>query len=343
MSLSGLLNPAKNPFWQHAEIEGYIAARGGRPIGRAAAIVNRAHNEFHKDSVGFFGYFECVDEQEVADALFDRAATWLAERGMTAMRGPANPSTNDECGLLVDNFDKPPRIMMPYNHPYYAELVESHGFVKAMDLYAYWANTHGGVSERVLRLAEALKKRARATMRHIDLKDIHAELAVVHSLYHQSWEKNWGFVPLTDEEFQHAADDLKQVADPDCALIIEVDGEPVAFGLALLDINQVMARIPSGRLLPFGWWKLWRGMPKIDAVRVVLLGVIPEFRGRGLDAMMYAEMHNAASARGKTGGEFSWILETNEAMLAGVAGMGGRHDKTYRMYDKPLDDDASRR
>jgi hypothetical protein len=338
VSLSALLNPDKNPFWKHAEIEGYIATRGGQPVGRIAAIVNRAHNEFHEDTVGFFGYFECGEEQDVTDALFNRAATWLTARGMTVMRGPASPSTNDECGLLVDSFDKPPLIMMPYNPPYYAALIETHGLTKAMDLYAYWMRTHGGMSDRVLRLAEALKKRARATMRNIDLKNIEAELEIIHAIYHRSWEKNWGFVPLTDEEFQHAADDLKQVADPHCALIIEVDDEPVAFGLALLDINQVMAKIPSGRLLPMGWWKLWRGIPKIDAVRVALLGVVPEFRGRGFDAMMYAHMHNIAGEVGKVGGEFSWILETNDAMRDGVAGMGGHHYKTYRMYDMPLND-----
>ncbi len=333
LAVARILDQTKNPFYESADIVAFIAMRGRRPIGRVAAIVNRRHNEFHADTVGFFGFFECIDDEGVAHALLDAAADWLRAKGMTAMRGPVSPSTNDECGLLVDAFESPPIVMMPYNPPYYAHLLESYGLVKAKDLYAYSMSRDDDMSAKIFRVARIAERRAKATLRPMDVKHVEAEMAHVRDLYTRGWERNWGFVPMTDAELDFAAADMKEAVAPGCAFFAEVDGQPVGFALALLDLNQVFRRIRSGRLLPFGILTFLRHKPKIDWIRVILLGVVPEWRGRGIDAMFYEALWDASKY---TGGEFSWVLEDNHAMRDVIEAFGGHHYKTYRIYDVPL-------
>jgi GNAT superfamily N-acetyltransferase len=335
MSVARLLKPT-NPFYEHAEMTGFVATRDGKPVGRIAAIVNHRHNAFHNEKTGFFGFFESTPDAAVAHALFDRAASWLRQRGMDRMRGPMNPSTNDECGLLVDGFDDPPCIMMTHNPPYYADLIESYGFVKAKDLWAYRMFTANGMPERIRRLADRMNRRNPFTIRPIDMKHVTSELKHVRAVYNVAWERNWGFVPLTDAEFDFAADDLKELAEPDCALLA-FDGEkPVGFCLAVLDANQVFAKIRNGRLLPFGLLTFLREKRRINRIRVITLGVIPEYRKRGIELQFYMRCFEAGERKRYVGGEMSWVLEDNFEMNEAMKAMGGEVYKVYRIYDYTL-------
>jgi GNAT superfamily N-acetyltransferase len=331
MTVHRLLRP-ENPFYRHADAVGFIARVDGQPAGRIAAIVNRRHNEFHGEKTGFFGFFECADNVEVAAALLDRAAAWLRERGMDRMRGPVSPSTNDECGLLVQGFEFPPAIMMPYNPPYYVSLLETYGCRKAKDLHAYRMLRDKGMSERLLRLGRAVERRTKVVVRPIDLRNVHAELGRVKVVYNAAWERNWGFVPMTDAEFAFAADDLKQSVGEGCALIAEDGGAPVGFALALLDLNQFLRRIRSGRLLPLGIFTFLRHRRKIDAIRIITLGVIPSHRRRGIEVLFYNRLFDTKYAWG----EMSWVLEDNREMNEALDAMGAHVYKTYRLYDCPL-------
>jgi GNAT superfamily N-acetyltransferase len=328
-----ILDRSKNPFYRHAEMELFLAERGGELAGRVAAVVNHLHNSFHNESVGFFGFFESVNDQAVGTALFDAARGWLVSRGVTAMRGPANPSTNDECGLLIDGFEQSPAVMMPYNPPYYSRLFEEYGLKKAMDLYAYTVRKERMELGRVGRLADLVRQRSLARIRRLEMKRLHREVRLVKSVYNNAWSLNWGFVPLTDEEIDHLAIDLKQIIDPDLALFAEVNGQVVGFALALPDINQVLKRIPNGRLFPFGLLKILLYRSKIDCVRLIIAGVIKEYQRRGIDVLLYKEIFERAVRKGIYRGEASWILESNKMMSSGLEAMNAERTKTYRLYE----------
>lgn len=330
-----LLDRRKHPFHEHADVEYFLARRDGDIVGRIAAIVNHRHNEFHDERTGFFGFFESVDDPAVASALLATAEDWVARRGMDRIRGPMNFSTNEECGLLVDGFDRPPTVMMTHARPYYGRLIESAGYEKGKDLLAYRIDDPDP-PERLVRGVERIRRRQGLTLRPMDMRNFRDEVARVQEVYNTAWERNWGFVPMTDAEFRHMAKELKPVVNPELCLIAEnEEGEPVGFVLALPDFNMALKRI-NGRLLPFGLLKLLWHSRKIDALRVITLGLNPGYRRKGVDAMMYLEIFRRGTAEGFRTAECSWILEDNWDMRRALERMGARADKTYRIYDKPL-------
>ena len=331
-----LFNKAKHPFYEHGDVQPFLVRRNGRAVGRIAAIVNRAHNEFHNDTVGFFGFFESVDDDETAQALLRTAEDFVRARGLTVLRGPMNFSTNEECGLLYEGFDRPPVVMMTYNPRYYIRLLEDAGFQKAKDLLAYQM-TRPDVSERLCRMGAALEKRTHLKIRQINMKDFWGDVWRVRDIYNKAWENNWGFVPMTEAEFHKLAKDLKLIIDPSLVWFAEnSDGQPVGFSLALPDINQALAKV-NGRLFPFGMFKLLRCKKHIDGVRVLAMGVIPEYRRRGVDAVFYWRTYEEGVKKGHTWGEFSWILEDNEPMKEAATMIGAKPYKTYRIYERLME------
>ncbi len=343
MDLRTMLSRQKNPFFQHAEVEYFLAERagtardgGGRreTAGRIAAIHNRAHNQFHGDRAGFFGFFECVDDPAVARPLFDAAAAWLAARGLTVMRGPASFSTNDECGLLVQGFDTPPTVLNPHNPPYYMPLVERAGFTKVKDVYQY-QSTNPTLPERLIQGARLIMERKKITLRRLDPKHFADEVERIKRLYNAAWEKNWGFIPMTDAEIDHLAKQLKPVVVPDLVVFAERGREVIGFAAALPDLNVALKKNPSGRLFP-GILKILWAARKITRIRVLLLGLLKEYRMTGADALMYHWIWEKGRALGYNWAEAGWILEDNTAMNNGLLRMGFRAYKTLRFYDRPL-------
>jgi GNAT superfamily N-acetyltransferase len=335
-----LLSRNKNPFFEHAEAEYFLAERGGQVVGRIAAISNRLHNETHGDRVGFFGFFESIYDHAVASALLDAAAQWCRERNHDVLRGPASFSVNDECGLLVDGFEFPPTLMMPHNPAYYIELLERAGFTKAKDLWVYQGGSeeqYVPVPERLARGTELIRQRQGITLRSLDLKNFQAEVERIKELYNAAWEKNWGFVPMTEHEIDHLAEQFRPVVIPEMVPMAEKDGKLIGFGIALPDLNVVFRRHRSGRLFPMILDLLWSlKMKRIRRARILLLGVLPEYRGKGIDAMLYHWIWTKSGERKIYWGEAGWILEDNPAMNAGLEKMTFRVYKTYRLYDRPL-------
>jgi hypothetical protein len=332
-----LFDRAHHPFFRHAEGAFFLARRDGRPVGRIEAIVNHAHNQFHGDRVGFFGAFESENDRAVSDALLASAARWLGERRLQVMRGPVTHSTNEDTGLLIEGFDEPPMIGMPYNPPYYATLLEAFGLTKAKDVYGWEVRAEQTIPEKIHRVAEMVRKSTNVVVRRANFADYAGEIRRAMAVYNASWTRNWGFVPLTEAEFIHAADQLRPVLErfQDGVLLAEIGGRAVAFCLAVLDVNQALARVRNGRLFPFGFWHLYRGLRRVDQIRVMAFGILPEFRHRGIDALMYLELLSRGQRLGYRRAEIGWTLEDNRAMNRAIL-MGGRHHKTYRLYDAPL-------
>ena len=336
-----LLDRRKNPFFDHAEAEYFLAERDGRVAGRIAAIANRLHNSTHGDRVGFFGFFECEDDQETATALLDAAAGWLGARGFDTMRGPASFSTNDESGLLVDGFETPPVLLMPHNPPYYAGLLERAGLTGVRNLLVYQHGDPSGntppVPERLTRATELLRARLGITIRPIRMAEFTAEVERVKELYNRAWERNWGFVPMTDREIDHLAKQFRPIVVPDLVPFVEKDGRIIAFALALPDLNTILRTNRTGRLFPAVLRILWalrtRGLHRC---RIALLGILPEYRGKGIDAVLYHWIWTRGATHGYGWGEAGWILEDNAAMNAGLVKMGFTVYKTYRLYDRPI-------
>lgn len=328
------LDRRKNPFFEHADVKFLLATEpSGRICGRIAAIVNHRHVAQHGEKTGFFGLFECVQDRQVATALFDAAAAFLRSHGMTAMRGPENLSINDDIGLLVEGFDLPPAIMMPFNPPYYPELVESCGFRKTKDLFAYYGDTRQQqMPAKVVRGMELCRRRYKFEVRPVDLRRFDQEIEEVYRVYTQAWEENWGAVAMTRKEFDYLVAQFKGAVDPDLFLIATVGGEVAGFSLALPDFNQVLIKL-HGRLFPFGILKLLWYRRKIDMIRVVTTGIVKKFRQRGIDSCFYYETWQRATAKGMPRGEMSWILEDNAAMNNALRNLGLRVYKRYRLYD----------
>jgi GNAT superfamily N-acetyltransferase len=338
--MEALLSRTKNPFFEHAEAEYFLAQRDGEVVGRIAAIANRLHNETHGDRVGFFGFFESVDDPEVARALFDAAGEWLRSHGFDTMRGPASFSVNDECGLLVDGFETPPTLMMPYNPRYYVRLVEQSGFAKAKDLLVYQGGApdhYIPVPERLARGTELIRQRQGITLRALDMKDFRGDVERIKRVYNAAWEKNWGFVPMTEHEIDHLAEQFKPVVVPEIVPFAEKDGQVIGFGIVLPDLNTIFRTNRSGRLFPVIFKLLWAlKTGRIRRARILLLGILPEYQGKGIDAMLYHWIWTRCGELGITWGEAGWILEDNPAMKAGLEKMTFRVYKTYRLYDRPL-------
>jgi hypothetical protein len=339
VAVSDALDQKKNPFYRDAARELFLALRDGVVVGRIAAIENRAHNRFHDDRVGFWGFFECIDDHEVAEALFNAADAWLAARGLDTMRGPMNPSTNYECGLLVEGFGHRPTFMTAWNPPYYDALCTGAGLVKAKDLLGFWfdGDTTGyALPEFVARQAERALSGGRLTFRDMDPSRFDAEVAGLWSIYNDAWERNWGFVPMSEAEFLHMAKDMKSLLDPRFAFVAEVAGEPVGFMLALPDYNAVLVRNRSGRLLPLGVPLLLWGKRRIRDMRVMALGVKASSRSRSILALFTHEIMRRGKLHGKNGAEASWLLEDNQLIVKPMRAMGARERMRWRVYDRAI-------
>jgi GNAT superfamily N-acetyltransferase len=336
MEQKKLLNLKKNPFYKNAEVAFFLAEHNGTPAGRIAAIIDHRYNEHHNAKTGFFGFFECIDNQATASLLFRVAEDWLRKRGMTDVLGPANPSMMDEIGILIDGFEKHPAILMPYNYDYYGRLLEGAGYDKAMDMYAYLVTQDSVDRERALRAVEIVKKRLPGiSVRPINLKKIRDEVKIIRTIFNAAWKNNWGYIPLSEEEFDNLAKDLKTIADPDFAHIAELDGEPVAFSVALPDYNQILKDL-NGKLLPFGFIKLLLRKKKINKIRTALMGVLPSHQGKGIDVLLHREAIQNGLVRNYYSSEVGWILESNVQMVRVAEKIGGQLDKTYRMFSKDL-------
>jgi GNAT superfamily N-acetyltransferase len=329
-----LIDPARNPFFEHAEGRLFLAKVGGRAIGRIAALHDRLHIETHADRTGFFGFFECVDDRAAAAALFDAAADWLKGRGLATLRGPLNPSINDEAGLLVDGFDAPSVLMMPHNPSYYVALIEGAGFQKARDLLAF-QSTHTALPPRLVEATEVVGRRYGVTTRHIDMSRFWDEVAVIKELFNAGWERNWGFVPLTDREVDHLAKQLKPLVVPELVVFAERRGQPIGFAAAIPDFNVALRANRSGRLFPGILRVLWASR-RITRIRVLLLGTLPDWRNRGVDALLYRRVWEDGYAKGYRWAEAGWILDDNQPMINGLVRMGFEVYKTYRLYERPI-------
>lgn len=327
-----LLDARKHPFYQAAAVEKFLARRDGRVMGRIAAILNRSHNAFHGKSDGFFGFLELENDAEAAGGLLNAARNWLRERGATVFRGPCNPSTNHECGLLVDGFDTPPMVMMTHNPPWYAELMEEAGWRKAMDLYAYQIRVSDAGMEKVLRVAGRSLDAGRISLRAIRMGRFWEEVDAMWHVYNAAWERNWGYTPMSRGEFLAMAKEMKPVIDPEFVILGEVDGKLAGFALAMPDLNQAI-RHAGGNLLPWGLLKILYHKRSIRASRVIALGVLPQYRTRGVAAAFYSRIFDAALRRGTERFEFSWILENNTLMNRALQLMGAVRYKTYRIYE----------
>ncbi len=321
----------QNPFFKHAEVRPFIANINGETVGRITAIYNQAYIDFHREQAGFFGFFDCIDEIEVARALIERVKQWLGEKGMSLLRGPMNFTSNEEWGLLIEGFDEAPMIMMPYNSPYYQKLLEKNGLIKAKDLFAYIAEVPETLPGKVYRVERIAEKQG-IKVRPINLKSFQQEMRIFKDIYNSAWEKNWGFMPLTDDEIEHTAKKLKTIIIPELVLIAEFNNNPVGFIMFLPDVNHVLKKL-NGRLFPFGILKaLWHSKNIKDA-RLLLLGIKEGFRRRGVDSLLFIEGLKGLKKKGYKRMEFSWILEDNYAVQRIIETMQGKLYKKYRVYE----------
>jgi GNAT superfamily N-acetyltransferase len=331
-------NPDKNPYFQHSEVQLFLAEKDGKIVGRISAQTNTQHNKTHNDNVGFFGFFECANDVQIAKALLKEAVKWLSERECNTMRGPMNLSVNDECGLLIDGFDIPPFVMMTHNHPYYQKLLEEFGLKKSMDLLAYLVPV-SKPPEKIKKLSELLMKRGKFTVRCLssNKKQLRKDIETVFTVYTKAWERNWGFVPMTKAEFDHLVDELLPIVKPEFVYIAEVDGVPAGFSVTLPDYNFILKKM-KGRILPTGIFKALYYKNKINRLRVITLGVIKEYQSRGIDTVFYNKSFETAYEHKTeyTEAEFSWILENNVMMNRIALKLGGKVHKRYRIFDIPI-------
>ena len=329
-----MLTPGRHPFLEHATIQPFLAKTNGKTVGRIVAIENRAHNQFHKDDVGFVGLFECINDKAVSNALFDEATRWLLKRNLHTVRGPVNLSTNDSCGLFVEGKPGPPLFMMAYNPPYYEHLFEAAKFHKAKDLLAMYHNDKT-VPARYLKSADKIEKRYGVRIRKVNLKDFDAEVERIFDLYNRCWEKNWGFVPMTEKEMEFLAKELRHGVDPDLVLILESeqDQKPLGFAFAIPDLNIAIGKA-KGRLFPFGLVKILWSMKKIKRLRLMALGIRNDIRKKGLDSLMYLRLYQNAVDKGYEEAEFSWVLEDNLPTINPMERIGARKYRTYRIYER---------
>jgi GNAT superfamily N-acetyltransferase len=331
------LDRARNPFFEHADAEFFIAWRDGEAVGRVSAHIDHRFNEFQDNRWGLFGFFECTDDRETAHALLGAAEAWLLERGRDRIVGPMDYTTNDEVGLMIEGFERRPIILSSWHHPYYRALIESYGFEKAVDwlMWSLHISGRSRVRDAIWRMAERVESEHGIVCRPMRKRDLDAEISRFLEVYNAAWERNWGAVPLSEEEVRHYAKQLKPILDENWAFIAERSdtGEVVGAALTLPDYNQVLAHL-NGRLLPLGWAKAlyWRG--KIDAVRVFALGVKPDYQHTGVAARFYQLHFEAAERTPQKGGEMGYILETNRPMNRAMEGMGGEIVRRFRVYER---------
>ncbi|ADB15679.1 conserved hypothetical protein [Pirellula staleyi DSM 6068] len=334
MQAKEMVNYTRHPFYDDAKIETFLAKRDGKVVGRIAAIVNHAHNRQYQEKRGFFGFFECTNDQEAAHALFTAARDWLMAQGMTAVRGPCNPSLNYECGLLVDGFDSSPTFMMTYNPPYYGELIESFGFQKTQDLYAFWGHVDmiAGLDKKLTFVVEECNRRFDIKLRRLDRNRFNEDVKTFLDIYNQSLVGTWGFVPLSDAEVKHMGKGLKMLIVPEMTTIGEVDGKIFGACFAMLDYNPRIKEM-GGRLFPFGFLKLLFNRRALTRIRVLSTNVVPEYQRWGLGLVIVARLLPEVLAWGVKEAEFSWVLESNSLSFGTLKRAGAKITKTYRLYD----------
>lgn len=333
MERKSLLNREKNPFFKTSQAEYYLAEREGKLVGRIAAIKNDVHLKYHNDNTGFFGFFESINDQEVANALFDKAKEWNKQKGLSRMMGPANPSSNDEWGMLIEGYDDSPRLLMTYNPPYYNELCEKYGMKKAKDMFA-WKIEYDKItsSDKLKRGKDIVQNRYKLKVRQLDMKNFDADLEKFKYVYNKAWAPNWGFVPLSEEQIDAMAKDLKPLVEPSLVIFGTIEDKLAGAALVMLDYNHVFKKM-NGKLFPFNFLKLYTMKKKIKWVRILTLGIIPEFQKKGLDTVLYWEVVERASKLGVKLGEASWVLEDNDMMNRGLELMKAHPYKKYRIWE----------
>jgi GNAT superfamily N-acetyltransferase len=326
-------NSKQNPFFEHGEVELFLATRNNEYLGRIAAIVDHNYNEFQKEKAGFFGCFETIDDPQAAEALLDKAVNWVKNKGMEIIYGPASFTANDEYGLLIEGFDSPPVVMMPYNPAYYPKLIEQYGFQKARDLMAYFMKADKPVPERIVKISNRIQQRKEIQLRIIDMKRLSSEVKIIKNMYNKVLENIWGFVPLTDAEINRLVAHLKKIVEPELVIFAEIDGNPVGFIISLPDINQALIKL-NGRLLPLGILKLLWYSRQINRIRVISMGVLPEYRKWGIETLLYTQTIRKGIQLGYKGAELSFVLEDNLMMNRAARSLGAALYKKYRIYKK---------
>ncbi len=334
------LDAHKNAFFEHGNIQTFLArSSAGQVVGRIAAIRNGMHLKKYDDNVGFFGFFESIDDADVVRALVDAAAAWLKLQGLTAMRGPINPSINDVAGLLVEGFNSAPSVLMPYNAAYYEARLAEQGFERAMVMHAYFVHQKYLTIDKMRRGVDLVRKRyPTLRTRPLDMKRYDAESRLILDIYNEAWSDNWGSVPMTEAEFRQLAKELKQIVEPELVVFVENEGVPIAFAVSIPNINQALKHVPEGKLAPFGLPKLlaYATFGAISEIRMPLMGVRKAYHGRGIDALVILESIDAGLAKGYNAAEMSWILDTNHVMKNALLHLGGVLDKTYVMLEKQI-------
>lgn len=339
MAQEALLNQQKSPFFEHSTAE-YFLARSveGKILGRIAAINNRNYNDFTGEQSGFFGFFDVIEDYSVAKTLLDTAADWLRQQGFDRVLGPTNLSTNETCGVLIENFDEPPFVLTTYNFPYYADFLERYGFVKNTDLLSYEFFPKN-LTPKLEELSQHLEKRLvqnGITIRTIDMKHFDQEVNRFLPIYNSSWDQNLGFVPMTEAEVRQLGKDLKMAIDPDFIYFAEKDGQTIGIALSIPNLNEIFIKIPRGRLFPTGLFKFLFGRKSIKTLRIVALGILPEYRRAGLDVCFYVRSYQTALRKGIQRAEASWILENNTLMNRALLQIQGKVYRKHRIYEKSL-------
>ncbi|PHS15789.1 MAG: N-acetyltransferase [Blastopirellula sp.] len=337
-----MLNYDPHPFYDNNPIQTFIALKDGKVAGRVAALINKDHNERYKENRGFFGFFECINDQEVCGALFDTARAWLKEHGIEQVRGPANPSLNHECGMLVDGFDESPMFMMTYNPSYYPKLLEDYGFRKVEDMYAFWGHIDmlETLDPKLKFIADESKRRFDVQLRRFDKKNFDKDVRSFLDVYNKSLVGTWGFVPMTEAEMEHSSKGLKQLIIPELTTICEIDGKVIGSVFGLLDYNPRIKLI-DGKLFPFGFIRLLWNRKKIDRLRLLSANVVPEYQRWGIGLVILDRLVPDLKAWGIKEVEFSWVLESNHLSRSSLERGGAKRTKTYRMYDYGPAEDAA--
>jgi GNAT superfamily N-acetyltransferase len=332
------LDQSRYPLWEHADRACFTAWRNGEMVGTITATENRRHNEVHQDKVGFWGFFECINDKDVAAALFDAAKTWLKSKGLTAMRGPVSPSMNDQLGMLSVGYDSPPVFLMTYNPPYYHDLCNANGFQNVQEIVAFYVDQTTIDYTRLKRLADGLTNRYKVKLRKADLKRWEEEAKIIFKLYNIAWEKNWGFVPFTEKEFFGLAKDLKQIADADFIYIMENEqGEAIGCSVALPDMNVPLKHVNGNPFTPLGLIKFLWYSKKITLIRTIIMGVVPEYRNKGLDSIFHSAAIENGIRKGMKASELSWVLKNNTQMMRLGEAIGGKAYKEYVIYERSIE------
>lgn len=325
----------KNPFYKNAKIKLFLYKENNRTLGRIAAIINGWHNDYHKDKVGFFGFFECVDDKNIARELLESASYTLKQSGLNIIRGPINPSLNHTCGVLYEGFFQEPVYMMPYNPQYYIDLIESNGFKKVKDLYAFYLSTSNKPNKKYIELAHKIATKYNITLRNLSKKHFERDLEILWDIYCKAWANNWGFVPPTKEEFFYLSKDMKSLVSEELVIIAEKDGTPCAYSAMIPDFNYILKKA-NGSINPLNFFSVLSALRTIDQYRLITLGIVPGYRKLGIDLLLYIKSFEVVEKRNGKGGELSWTLEDNNKINKAILAMNSEHYKTYRIFEKSL-------